>query len=40
VIFGCCGQAFSTKYVDGCCAPKCTYGLHVLTKLKTRKRGI
>jgi hypothetical protein len=34
VIFGCCGQAFSTEYVDGHCAPKCTYGLHVFDKIK------
>jgi hypothetical protein len=25
VIFGCCGQAFSTEYIDGHCTPKCTY---------------
>jgi hypothetical protein len=33
----CCGQAFSTKYVDGHCAPKCTYGLHVFDKIKDKE---
>jgi hypothetical protein len=37
VIFGCCCQAFSTEYVDGHCAPKCTYGLHVFDKIKDKE---
>jgi hypothetical protein len=37
VIFGCCGQAFSTEYVDGHCAPKCTYGLQVFDKIKDKE---
>jgi hypothetical protein len=37
VIFGCCGQAFSTEYVDGHCAPKCTYGLDVFDKIKDKE---
>jgi hypothetical protein len=37
VIFSCCGQAFSTEYVDGHCAPRCTYGLHVFDKNKDKE---
>jgi hypothetical protein len=37
VIFSCCGQAFSTEYVDGHCTPKCTYGLHVFDKIKDKE---
>jgi hypothetical protein len=37
VIFGCCGQSFTDKHVDGNSVPKSTYGFDVFQNIVDEK---